>query len=75
MPRKKSNKAILADIREVLKDMNALKIRNSELGDEDLLDESLALVIIEDAINGTEEPVTRDYRLTKAALQQAASPG
>jgi hypothetical protein len=74
MPRKKSDKAILADIREVIKDMDRhFRIKNYGGEGDDQLREDLAVVIIRDLANGTEDPLTRDYRRTKAE-RAAATP-
>ena len=73
MPGKKSDKAILAEIRQVIRDMDEnFMIRNYEEGDDPgsrkghKMREPLAVEIIRDLANGTEEPLTRDYKRTKA---------
>lgn len=73
MPRKKSDKAILAEIRQVIKDMDGnLMIKNYKEAGCDYepefykLKEPSALEIIRHLSDGTEDVLTRDYKRTKA---------
>ena len=74
MPRKITDQAILAEIREVMADMQThLRIKNKAMGGSDILEPELALEIIGNLVNRTEDSLTRDYRTTKAARLGAVS--
>jgi len=72
MPKtKKNDSEILAEVREVIKDMRShLRVKNSEYGGFDDLDEGMTVEIIREITDGAESALTRDYR--KSKLRQAA---
>jgi hypothetical protein len=79
MPRKQSDSAVLAEIREVIGDMNrgfeVKSFSNHDLvkvGDRDKLSPDLALEVIGDLLNGRSGRLTRDYRRTRR--EAAATP-
>jgi hypothetical protein len=79
MPRKKSDSAVLAEIREVIADMNrGFEVRSFsnhdlvKVGDRDKLSPDLAVEVIGDVLNGKSGRLTQDYRRTKR--EAAANP-
>lgn len=80
MPRKKSDSTVLAEIREIIKDWNNdFQIRcykgdgeYMKKGDLDRLDADLAVAIIKDVLDGTQDELTRDYRMTKRMAARSA---
>jgi hypothetical protein len=80
MPKRKTDQAILAEIREVIRDMETgFRVTNyseKELGEGSTsMTEVLAVEIIRDLTRGTQNALTRDYKRTKKALRKAADHG
>lgn len=81
MAKKKTDAAILGEIREVISDMNRhnflvvahSSVRGLTKGQTDRLDACLATEIIEDLLTGKAGTLTRDYRKTKAEAAKSAS--
>ena len=79
MPTKRNDSTALAEIREVISDMNdGFQVRchrrheSLEKGQLDRLDAGLVTEIIEDLLNGKAGELTRDYRRTKLEAARAA---
>lgn len=75
MPRKKSDKAILSEIREVIDEVGKGWTEDPRGGPDQMfwLSKRHAYYLIKDLLNGTETRPTQKYREAKAAARASAN--